>query len=88
MKRESPDEVLADDASDEARELCHEIFAFSMANQAHMAHPSASGIDPEHWQTLCHNFAVLAAVLRDGNELCIDNGDGDVLASTHAGPMQ
>lgn len=47
--------------SDKARRAYNDIYSKTLKNQAIIVHPKAVWIDEEHWKTLCHNFACLAA---------------------------
>jgi hypothetical protein len=82
------DDRLPDDWTSEQNALYHAVLAFASCEQAAFSHPAAAAMPPEHWATLCHNFAMYAAVASVGDNLIVTTEDGAVLATSETGPLQ
>jgi hypothetical protein len=62
---------LPEDWTDEQRELYTRVHKFMVANKDAMCHPAAPIVTEQHWQTIAHNAAFIAAELRDNEEVRI-----------------
>mgnify|MGYP001574360798 CR=1 FL=1 len=52
---------LPDDWTDEQHALFLRVFRFLSSNMDAVCHPKTPRLRPEHWQTICHNAAFVAA---------------------------
>lgn len=76
-------DTLPDDWTDEQTELFMRVYKFMIANKEAMRHPSGPVISDEHWQTVAHNAAFIAAELRDSEEVrIIDAETQQILAES------
>lgn len=66
---------IPDEWSEAERALYMRVYRFMVANQGAMCNPTAAPIKPEHWDTIAHNCAWVAADLRDCESLRILDAD-------------
>lgn len=55
--------------TDEAKKTFNTVFDRTLHNQTLVVHPKATWIKDEHWQTICHNFACIAAWSKAGDAI-------------------
>jgi hypothetical protein len=82
------DDRLPDDWEPEQNRVYHEVYALALTNQCYFKHPGAELATDAHWQTICHNFAFMAATASGGDSLTIVSEDGDLLMTNETGMQQ
>ena len=73
---------LPEDWTDEQLAVFGKVLRFMLSNQSLHCHPDMPNVDPEHWQTICHNSAFLAASIVGGEELIIHDTDTELVLAT------
>lgn len=58
-----------------AKEMFDKVYNQSINSQIKIKHPDTPVIDKEYWQTVCFNFATLAANAYEGFTLVVDGKD-------------
>lgn len=83
------DKNLPDDWTEEQNAIFTRVYKFLIANAAAVQHPRAAPVAVEHWQTIAHNAAWVAAELRDCEEVRILDGDTEevIAASPTSGTL-
>jgi hypothetical protein len=72
-----------DDWSEQQKSIYTKVFKFMVTNRDGCVHPSSTEIPHEHWNTICHNAAYLAAEFLDCETLTIlDSDTNEVVASS------
>ena len=66
---------LPEDWTDEQHALFRRVFRFLAGNMDAVCHPEQPTIRDEHWHTICHNAAFVAAECRDCESLRILDAD-------------
>lgn len=79
-------DILPEDWSVAQNSLFTRVYKFMTANMAAMTHPECPFLETQHWQTICHNAAFLAAELREADSLrIIDSETEQTIAESPGG---
>lgn len=70
---------LPDEWTDEQNVTFMRLYRFMLANQSQMNHPRCIPMSAEHWQTVCHNAAYLAAEFLEHDDIRILDADTEAL---------
>jgi len=54
-----------------AQEIYKEVRITAINRQIKIKHPDQPMMDRKHWETICHNFAVIAASAYEGKEIIL-----------------
>ncbi len=74
---------LPDDWNEKQQKLFMRVYRFLVGNMDSVCHPLAPQIKVEHWQTIAHNAAFVAAeCIEHGTLRIIDDHTQEVLAET------
>ena len=82
-----PVENLPDDWSEAQNILYVKVHRFMSANKNAMSHPQAPVFTDEHWQTVCHNAAFLAAEMLETDSLRILDVDTEEVIAESPGRL-
>lgn len=68
--------------SEAQRRIYGRVYRFMLVNQQVQTHPAMGRIPDEHWDTICHNAAWLAAELLEDGDFAIRDLDTNQLLSS------
>lgn len=75
--------AMSDRWSGAQKDLYGRVYRFMSFNQAAHSHPNMTPVASEHWETICHNAAWLAAEFLVDCDLTIEDVEsGEVVATT------